>query len=722
MAKTREVKTLAIQEAMNNLAAIVGIDLEHPPLMGIIRNHQLITDSEEVGSQQVAWLSGEGGEKILEILDMTFYTIHQHLMAISKNSETNWSDAKVRKGIEAMVTLAEEAADKMNHYLAFRLGKKLSMPIQERPSFQELHFFYHNRFSKKMQKSGEIWSEEWEENEQGTLLDVSKSGLKDFESVKRDLEYELFSIRNEDGKPYFNPGLLRNIRLACFEAGKEVSFEEDPLLRVRTMEDRDLQASAKQILFDCEKPIGSFYKIAKRLHEVPFAQYLSMSLTALYLSSNPRNLIQNTSNKSSLLYFHDFQMFLRRAMNTDDYQKYIAYLPGKEDKIADILLDLTHSLSQSLFYRLGGVKQEAVGLIHRCMRKGEEADRNISIKGDSIWSQLWIDDEKFRVHLEKFPNGPLFKILDLIRDEELELMVFDPLLQENIPQKVFELQGKKPIHILRMACPTKQSLIHKATLSEEFRGLLRFYGSCNPKKKHLMINLQDRTSWQEFARCQTMEKLQKNAEFNDQLVVISLPKSTDFYHQINEYLNISKAAEFIEQFQEQLKSPEECGFFLPSSLKGSDWSSFVQKGLNFVHRFFFDQKESLSRRNREDFIEIFYQLIVLKAIEQTEPDSLSFTCKDAIDTGAAALATFFGFIQILNEKMEGKELDSLRLLFYAPALFIRERGIDPERLSRSISALERIDHSIKSRGSKLKKELFSLFEAKWISSLKIRHL
>lgn len=721
MAKVREIKILSMQEAMDNLAAIVEIDLENPPRMGIIQRHRLVTDADRVGPQEIVWLSGEGSEAILEILDMTFYTIHHHLITLMENGEVDFEDPKARKGIEAMFALVVEAARIMNSYLAFRMGKE-EAKIEDRPSYQELHFFYHNRFINKLKKNQEeLWSEGWEEKENPLAGLAKSSGLKDFETVKRDLQYELFSIRNEDGKPYFNPALLRNIKLACFDAGKEISFEEDPLLRVRSMEDRDLQASARQILTDCEAPIADFCKMSKRLGDISLAQYLNMSLTALFVAANPRNLIQNTSGKSSLQYFQDFQMFLRRAMNADEYQKYIAYPPEAGDKIASVLLQLVHALSQALFYRMGGVRQEAIGLIHRCMRKGEEADRKTAIKGDTIWNRFLIDDEKFRTQLAKFPNGPLFKILDLIREEELELLSFDPLLQENLPQKVFTLEGlEKPLHILRMPCPTRQALIHKVTIAEEFRGFLRAYASLKTRKKHLMINLQDRTSWQEFSRCQGIERLQKNAEFSGQIVVVTLTKSTDFYYQINEYLNANDAADFVALFAQQLASPEECGFFLPQPLSGKEWDQFVTRALGLIHEEIFDGAKQLARQKREDFIEIFYQLLILKCIELIQPDSLSFTCKDAIDTGAAALGSFFATLQLLSGKMD-KESDFLRWLLYTPALFIRERAIDPERLSRAISSLDSFDAALQERGAKLQKGLAGLYGPKFLEKLKVMH-
>ena len=598
----------------------------------------------------------------------------------------------------------------MDKYLAIRLGKPLATKIEGRIPFLDLQFFYHHRFIKQLKGGDENWSKDWDENKNATLMEVSKTGLMDFETVRRDLEYELFSIRNEQGDLFFNEDLLRNIKLVCYDAGQDISFEEDPLLRVRAVQDRDLQATSSQILSFCKTSIAEFYKRFREMSDLIIAQCLSETITALHLSANPHNLIQNTAGKSSLQYFNDFQLFLRRAMNSPEYQKFIAYPPEAKDKTAHFLMRLCHSLSFAFFDRVGGVKQETIGLIHRCMRKGEEKEKK-PIKGDTIWNQLMVDDEKFRTLLSKFPNGPLFKILDQIRIDQPELMSFDPILQANLPQKMCGISGAgRSINVIRMPCPTRQALINKATVVEEFRGFLRCYATNS--KKHFLINLQDRSSWQEFARANCMEMLQKNAEFYGQLIVATLPKSSDFYYQYGELINQNAADLFIAEFQKALSEPQEAGFFFPPQLLAVEMNKFYRRACVFIHKEFFEGKKTLTRRNREDFIEIFYQLAILKWIEDLEPDSISFTCKDAVDTGAAALALFYGFMQIINRDLSSN-IDNLRYLFYMPAFFIRERAIDPERLGRALSALEHLDKSVQENPDILK-HMESLYNPKFL--------
>jgi hypothetical protein len=212
MVRVKELKTLTIQVAMDNLSAIVGIDLEHPPRFGIIQHNRFVTDAEEIGVYEVLWLSGEGSEGILEILDMTYYTIHQHLIGLLENNEVDWEDPKVCRGIQSMLALVTESAHKMDEYLAYRLGKKLTTKVEERIPYLDLQFFYHHRFSKQLKSDDQNWADDWKNSEDSTLMEVTKTGLIDLDAVRRDNQYELFSIRNENGDSYFNSDLLRDIK------------------------------------------------------------------------------------------------------------------------------------------------------------------------------------------------------------------------------------------------------------------------------------------------------------------------------------------------------------------------------------------------------------------------------------------------------------------------------------------------------------------------------
>jgi hypothetical protein len=715
----REVKeTIELQVAMDNLASIANIDLESPPPIGIV-GKRLITSEEEFAHDTVQWLQGEGVDPIVELLDLTYRSIHQHLIKIFENPETKWESRKTQKGIAAMMDLIGESAPKMDRFFEIRFGKKSEELVSEREEFKALQKFYSDSFVKKF-PSGIEGEEAWKEE----ALDLPDSELKDFESIKNDLDYELFYIHNEEGKPYFNHELLRNIKLTCDFDLEAEDFEEDPLLKVRAMQDRDLHATAGQILESCHPVLVDYYKIARKLEGNELSQSLGMALIALFVAANPRYLLQNTAGKSSLQYFDDFFRYLRRAMRTSEYQKLIAYPPDSTDRASHLLLYLVHSLAKSLFVRMGGVRAEAVGLIHRAARKGSEIKQKGKeplLRGETIWNQLSIDDELFRTFLSKFPNGPIFKVLDLIREtEDAEAIIpFDPIAQGNLPSHLFEVYRKgKKIDILRLASPTRQSVIHKVEIADEFRGFLRSLSQDSFKQKHLLINFQDRTAWKEYARAKALESLQLSSEFNQHLVVISLPKVTDFYHQVQEYAHLNRAEDFLRVLAEQVLETEGAGYFLPPQLKTTDMTRFIELVIPAIHKLFFHGKNTLTRRHREDFIEIFYQFFILKCLDVIDPTSMSFTCKDAIDTGAASGALFFGFIELLSGNFSSQEsLDFFKWLLYTPALFIRERAVNPERLNRTLSALELIDGALQENRSAILETFGSLYHAKVLSTL-----
>jgi hypothetical protein len=698
---------------MDNLAIIIGIDMENPPPIGIVKKSRLVTDEEEFGPDLIQWLSGEGASSILDVLDETYRVIHHYLKELYTSPEMNWENEKTRRGISSMMSLVGESAQKMEAYLAYRLERPLQPKIIDREAFKSLHQFYADHFSKKFRVEGE------EPSEEGAPLEVAESGINDLEVVKRDQSYELFYIRNEEGNPYFSGELLKSIKLSCDFEGGEGEFEEDPLLKIRAMEDRDLLISAGQMLEECKPFIEDFFKINRKLEGNELSEALGMAVFGLLMAANPRHLLQNTIGKSCMQYFDDFHRFLRRSMRTTEYQKLIAYPPDKSDKNAAILLSLTHSLSRCFFCRKGGVKQESIGLIHRTMRRGEEIKQKKHqklSKGETIWNQFLLDDEKLRTLLSQFPNGPLFKVLDLIREEQDEdtIIPFDPIGQHNLPGLLYEIQrGEKAIQVLRLPCPTRQSLIHRVEIVDEFRAFLRSLSSDRQPKKHLIVNLQDRTSWKEQARSRALESIQKNAEFTHQVFVVTLPKETDFYHQNNEYLSLSKAEDFFGAFKKQLKNLEECGYLLP--LSSADLIRFADEAFPLIHEAYFQGKNTLTRRHREDFIEIFYQFLILKCIEFLDPDSISFTCKDAIDTGAVQQGTFYGFLKILTTGLSSREdQDFLRWLIYTPALFIRERAVDPERVLRAFSALERLDE-----GKEASNKFSALYRAETLKKLSV---
>ena len=181
---------------------------------------------------------------------------------------------------------------------------------------------------------------------------------------------------------------------------------------------------------------------------------------------------------------------------------------------------------------------------------------------------------------------------------------------------------------------------------------------------------------------------------------------------------MDKVSDFLNAFAEQIDT---IWHFPPACQK---WKLLptAKKILTTIHRCFFDGAHNLPRREREDFVEIFNQFFLLYLMDQAEPTSISFTCKDGVDGGAVQNGIFYLFIKMVSGSgvEHAEELDLLRFLLYTPALFIRERAVDTETFYRALSAMERIDGKV-AQAMKDLKEIYSPNLFKTLSVIPLTH-
>lgn len=706
---------ISIKEAMDNLAAVASIHMESPPPIAIVNETRLITDSEEIASGEVRWLSGEGPELLYSIMDLSFSIVNYHLQTLFDSLKMDWESKKSKDGIAAMMSLVCEAAQKMNAYLAFRYNTSEMEKIESRASFRNLQRFYVERFAKKF-VGGLEGPEAWRDQmfDKPSSLQSTDSQLKDYSALIQDRDYELFFITDADGNPYLNHKLLQNVKLTVeLDMGLE-SFEDDPFLKVKAILDRDIQGLAKQIIHNLSPEIDAFFKLPKNFLKTDTAKALSLTILAIFLAANPKHLLQSSSTKTCQNYFQDFHKFFRALMRDETYEKWVSY-GSKENENASFLMKFINKLSFTVVTRHVAVKQEAIGLIHRSVRKGRQLQHSqIPSKTTSLWGDLLIDDEQFRALMHKFNNGPLLKILDQIRNkEENETdFGFDPWRQDSLPSLEFTFKHKKaPLHILSLASPVIQKKIDDVVINPEFFSFLRHINEKGSKIQCLLVNLQDRDSWQESARAKSIEALSQNTSFAKNFTVITLPRNSDFYHQDKGFINLEAADKFLKSFSQILQEPEKNGFYFPKHFEAKKIVKIATDYFPVLHKYLFDDAKILTRQNREDFIEIFYQILILKIASELKITHLSFASKDSCDSAAFMIAELYAIVNALNGKLEQKEtLDFLKYLFYWKALSIRERVSDPEMFIRSISALQTFCQSLEKHTSKFVDSLELFYE------------
>jgi hypothetical protein len=712
--KTKEILELTVNDALANLSALADMKIDAKEPIGIVKKHKLVIQDEEFSYRTIDWFLTDNVEELIDNLKETYQTLYDYIQTIYKKNFIDWDDPKCRKGFQAIMVMAAEAANKVDQYLDLLPKQPTSEKINECAVYKELKEFYIEKITKKFSEAlegEEPWKDEWKENEKSLLLDVEKSGLKDFEILKKDENYELFYLVDEDEKPFLDPHLIRNIKLFCdYDEEALKKIEEDPLLKVRIFLDKDFQESSKQILDKSYKLINKYFeeKYQKNI-ENEFISYINQTIFSLMLASNPKNLITHSFFKNSIEYFYDFQNFLRETLKSDEYQKLVAY--ATEDKRSKCLLNLIHELCKNLYLRTSTIKQEIIGFIHLLIRKGDELRKFQYPQKTSFWTTLLENDESIQVLLNSYPNGPLMKILDVVREENPT--GFDPMIQDNVPKKVFEIHHHmNDLKIIRCPSPTMQQTISHAHVIEEFKGFIK---SLQPNEKYLFINLQNEDSFRESARCKAIEALQKRSDIRNNLSIVNFDVHSDFYHQSGIYLNINDAQKFLEEFKNQLILNKNSFLFTSKNL-----SDFIDQAFNVIHKYFFVNKNVFTRKNRLDFIQIFYNFLTLKLIELQNPKILSFSCKDALDLGAIQTATFYGFLKLIkNENFSKENEDYFRWLIYSSAILVRERSVNPSILIRNISALSTMEIEMITHKDKIMKALSSLYDPAFVKAINI---
>lgn len=689
---------ISIAEAVETLSNIADLKLDKDKGMSQL---QKVLQDPNSNFRTVHWVDkNEIGPTITVVKD-TFRVILKYLNNFYKQEFTEVSDEKAVEGIKTIMVLVGEAAKKLDRFTTlFHAHSESVTNFQE---YKELEEFYHNHVAKiinegivkktwllalarkpRVQKKSSV-------NLVGRKPIESKHVFMDMDSVKKDTEYELFFLRKEDGNRFFNPRLIRNIKLVCDLSNYfGETLEDDPFLDIQIWRDHAIQNFAKDILNSTKNTLKHFYRDAIKYKDQELVELLNKAIFALLLSANPKNLMHNSSNKSCFEYFSDFKNYLRSALYSREHQKLINNPPISTNRLGLCLLDTLHSLCCAFFISAQPQPQMNAIMNRLSQLAYQELPQNSIVTSGNdhpIWNRAMADYTALTKLIKKHPNGPLIKDLDFLQNSTYHF--FDPIWQGVIPGQLYSLYiDNKKVLNLRIPSPTQQEFINKPLVTEEFKNFIRSLEEHHTLEKHLLINLQDRTSWKEHYRSVALEELMEQKEFSKHLIVVTLPKDTEFYHQMAPYHEDNEASVFISHLKEHLED-ENCGFLFPSHIKAQLFNEFVDGVIQSIHHVFFSDKKKLNKQNRLDFIELFYLFLQLKLIEITNVDSFSFTCKDSIDIGSTCSAEVFMFLNQLNhEKIKEEDYEYFRTLLYSNAILTRERLLIPERFDRMISVLK----------------------------------
>jgi hypothetical protein len=299
---------MSIMEAVDNLSGMAELDATYDKegaSQGVKRNlHEL----KELSSEQK--------EETLSLVKGTFKTVHKYLEHVYTKDRAQLKDRDTQRGIKAIMVLADEAADKLDKCTSLFKHTYEEGKVTEIKEYKDLKSYFKKNILKRFEEvlvSEAHWEEEWSAEDK--KIDIEKQGLKDLEMVKRDKQYELFYIRKDDGKPFFNRNLLRHIKLVSDFDEIVMGFEgEDPLLRINILIDHEAQMIAEEIRESARNEISDFYADAMHHKEIPIVGAVLKMTMSLMLACNPHNLQEHTMGKVCTRYLKDFHKFLREVL------------------------------------------------------------------------------------------------------------------------------------------------------------------------------------------------------------------------------------------------------------------------------------------------------------------------------------------------------------------------------------------------------------------------
>lgn len=639
-------------------------------------------------AKRMAALVDEDGVLSIDKIRSLFVVVLDHLKERYATRSSYSTESQPVAGIKSIMVIIGESAKKLDRvtYLFKKFGGVLKLE-----EYRELQDFYARHVERTVDQSViSRWilglaeaSKSIEEIKD--RYKESEHVFVDLEAVRNDTEYELLLMRKEDGTRFYSPRLIRNIKLVCDFGGYiHESPKEDIFDSILNWREEVAHVAAVNLVRTLQIPMKKFYEELFRFRNRELVGDISKIFMALFLAANPRNRF--LESKGCAAYFNDFQVFLREALSSRSYQKLLAYPSQKDNNRA--VLDVLHATCRALYLHTDVFKQ-LFGRVKQIIEQEKKSSRE-GKKGLYLWSRLAFDYGETLKALKVHSNGPLKRILEEI--EEGKFAAFDSLLQFNLPHLWYELSwtGKR-YGLLRLPSPTRQVLVNRAVINDEFKGFLMGENRQGTRANHLLINLQDRLSWRDEARCKVLEQLKNSASFATCYHMVTLDIDSDFYHQTGLYDSMKEAEKFKSTFENMLKD-KNGAFHFPDEVSTEERGSWWKKALEAIHHVFFKGEKTLSIQERQVFIQLMYVLIELKFIEWIQPYTFSFSCKDGIDIGTSHTALLYAFLNILQkDEVTESEVENLDVILYAPALLVRERALLPAVFNRFIGTIKEVE-------------------------------
>lgn len=600
-----------------------------------------------------------------ERIKNAFSTLSTYLEGLYGSDQMLLKNHDYLASLKAVMVIASEAFDKLD--VVSKIFKTAKEDLGE-GEFNHLYDFYLKKINYKVEHvAGEVFRHA-EEERQRALTDTH--GIKNLEVIRKDTDYELFYIKDEDGLNHFSKNLLRHTQLLGTFDELFLSFQgEDPFIKLKFIEDRLKQKRAQLIKNQLTSKVDYFLKEAFRFKKHPFIGYTNQMLVALCLSSYPSLVMQNDPMKACFEYFNDLIHFVTTLVVRPEFFKTSSSVEALADKGIISCQRFISGVIDALFLSKNDISYVSEHLYQFVRKPVFEGFSPIS-----FFDKLLEFDKSVRALLSNFPSGPLMKALDFIKDPD-KPTIFRPLAS-NLPQNLFDLDyHDKVLSCICMGSPTIQEDVKNAVVDPMFSIFISHLEGGN----NLVIDLEDGSNMFNQARVKSVLNLAKA-----DLIVSSIPRGGLLYNMQDVYAFVDETNEFkaliLEQFEQQ-----EGNTFSNSMLFKKD----IAPLLDFIHHKIFADKNALNLKERLVFIEILELFMSVCLIHKYEASNLIVICKDGLDHSNMYLMGLYSLVQLVNhENLFSPQTFSFFVSeLYGPAMILRDRAIFEESLVRMVSAL-----------------------------------
>ena len=677
---------ITILEAVETLASIADLTEEESKKL----RKTLRLEGKRLGERKVNWLQVGTNETHLGLLRKSLDRVHDYFRTLWREQDPEKLPRDVREGIRTLWVLVGNAVDTLSTY--GDLFREYGGSPKNLPEYQELQSFYKRKIDPKIDEGklgrfvlgiGHLPFPLLEEPEILLKRRISLSPqhlIVDLESLKSDQDYELLLIKKSDGSRFYNPRLIRNLKLIS-----EVGFQEKvgeilPLFTPWRWIDRQCEKGADALLEYSHRIIEPFLKERGKFKERDLSRNLTYSIIALLLSAQPRYLSDNAPFKTTSAFFQDLIEFLNECVEGFDYRRLLTYSLSEHNRLGRLLYQLPQILSHALFTVIPTFPYDG---IVRTLQGGQEGRSGSLAEGLQLGYQ-WIEQE-----LKSYGNSPLKKNLDYLEEG---LHSFEPLKMGILPAKIGEMRfGEHTASLHRMAAPLKQDLIDQVTIEPLFMAALREMKARG--ERVLIFNLQERSHWKDRARAEALEKLSEKEEWSSTLQVVTLDMGSEFYNQELHFERGESAENFIENCRQFLLDENGSNYF-SSQVEEILFPGFMEKAFLGIHQLYFSSRNAFTPDMKRHFIDLLNHLLQLKVVDALHPDRVIFLDKDGTDTSSIASTLFMMSPKLFTpEGWIEKDLQTYEALLYSSTLLYRERNLRKVKFDRFVNYLNWLEQA-----------------------------